>query len=335
MSKKIRWGILGTGDIARQMAEDLRLVEGAELRAVASRTEPRARQFAGTHQIPFHYGSYEALVDDPAIDVVYIATPHVRHCADTLLCIAAGKAVVCEKPLAMNAREAQRMVDAAREAGVFLMEAMWTAFFPAIQWGLGALGDGVIGTPRFVSADFSYAATLGPESRLFNKELGGGALLDIGVYPVALADMVFEIEPERIATTWTRGETGVDVASGIIFDYPASGRAVLSSSLLYDAPQDAVIAGDDGYITFPGRFSQPDSCRIVAKGEVSERIFDREGYGYHYEARDVVECLNRGRTESIWAPLDATLRVMRTLDRIREQWGLRYPNDEATARSRN
>jgi predicted dehydrogenase len=331
MNDRIRWGILGTGDIARQMAVDLRLVEGAELCAVASRTESRAQQFAASHRIPIHYNSYGALVDDPSIDVVYIATPHSRHCSDTLLCIDAGKAVLCEKPLAVNAHEAQRMVDAARLAGVFLMEAMWTAFFPAIQWGLGALGDGVIGTPRFVSADFSYAATLGPATRLFNKELGGGALLDIGVYTVALADMVFEIEPERITTSWTRGETGVDVANGLLFDFPGSGHAVLSSSLQYVAPQTAVIAGDDGYITFQDRFSQPDSCRIVSKGEVSDRIFDREGYGYHYEARDVVDCLNRGRTQSVWAPLDASLRVMRTLDRIRAQWGLRYPNDEIAA----
>lgn len=332
MNNQVRWGILGTGDIARQMAEDLRLVDGAELRAVASRNEARAQQFAETHAIPVRYDRYEKLVVDPAIDVVYVATPHSRHCSDTLMCIEAGKAVLCEKPLAINAVEAQRMIDAAQSARVFLMEAMWSAFFPAIRCAFGALEDGVIGTPRFVSADFSYAATLRPQSRLFNKELGGGALLDIGIYTVALADMVFEIEPERITTSWTRGETGVDVANAAILDYPGSGRAVLSSSLLYVAPQNAVIAGDDGYITFRDRFSQPDSCRIVSKGEVSDRIFDREGFGYHYEALDVVDCLNRGRTQSIWAPLDASLRVMRTLDRIRAQWGLRYPNDEmATA----
>lgn len=330
MMHRIRWGILGTGDIARQMADDLPLVKGAELRAVASRSESRAAAFAATHNIPVSYGNYEALAAAPDIDVVYIATPHVRHCSDALMCIAAGKAVLCEKPLAMNAREAQTMVDAAREAGVFLMEAMWTAFFPAIQWGLGALGDGVIGTPRFVSADFSYTATPNPESRLFNRELGGGALLDIGVYCVALADMVFEIEPERIAGSWTRAEKGVDVANALLFDYPGSGRAVLSSSLLYDAPQSAVIAGDDGYISFRDRFSQPDTCRIVANGEVSERIFDREGFGYHYEAREVVDCLNQGRTQSIWASPDTSVRVMKILDRIRADWGLWYPNDETT-----
>jgi len=328
MSDEIRWGILGTGDIARQMAEDLRLVDGAELRAVASRTEARARQFAERHAIPVRYSSYEALVDDPDIDVVYVATPHVRHHSDTLLCIAAGKAVLCEKPLAMNAAEAQRMVDAARSAGVFLMEAMWTAFFPAVQYALGALEDGAIGTPRFVSADFSYQATLGPDSRLFNKTLGGGGLLDIGIYPVALADMVFEVEPERMVSSWTQGETGVDIASAMVFDYPGSGRAILSSSLQYDAPQNGVIAGDGGYIVLHDRFSQPDSCRIVAQGEIIERVFDREGYGYHYEAREVVDCLRRGRTESVRASWDASLRVMRTLDRIRADWGLRYPNDD-------
>lgn len=328
MNSQIRWGILGTGDIARQMAEDLRLVDGAELRAVASRNEARAQHFANAHEIPVHYGSYEKLVEDPEIDVAYIATPHSRHCADALLCLEAGKAVLCEKPLAINAAEAQRMVGAARTADCFLMEAMWTAFFPAVHYALGAMEDGAIGTPRFVAADFSYKATLGPDSRLFNKALGGGALLDIGVYPVALADMVFEVEPLRIVSAWTRGETGVDIASAMVFDYSGSGRAVLSSSLQYDAPQTGVIAGDDGYIILRDRFSQPDSCRIVANGEVTDRVFDREGYGYHYEAREVVECLRRNRTESARAPWDASLRVMRTLDRIRADWGLHYPNDD-------
>ncbi len=327
MSDQIRWGILGTGDIARQMAEDLRSVSAAELRAVASRTAERAGQFADAHGIPVRYGNYQALAADPNIDVIYIATPHVRHCSDTLMCIEAGKAVLCEKPLAINALEAQRMVDAAKAANVFLMEAMWTAFFPAVQWALGAIEDGVIGTPRFVSADFSYKATLGPESRLLNKELGGGALLDIGIYPVALADMVFAVEPERIQSTWMQGETGVDVASAVVFDYPGRGRAVLSSSLEYFAPQDAVIAGDDGYIVLRDKFSQPDRCRIVDHGNVTDRVFDREGYGYHYEASEVVDCLKNGRTESIRAPLEASLRVMKILDRIRADWGLRYPND--------
>ena len=331
MSDQIRWGILGTGDIARQMAEDLRRVDGADLRAVASRTEARAREFGDTHAIPVRYDTYESLAGDPDIDVVYIATPHVRHCSDALMCIGAGKAVLCEKPLAMNAVEAQRMVDAAESAGVFLMEAMWTAFFPAVQYALGALEDGAIGTPRFVSADFSYRATLGPESRLFNKQLGGGALLDIGIYPVALADMVFEMEPQRIVSSWTQGETGVDIASGMVLDFPGSGRAVLSSSLLYDAPQPGVIAGDDGYIVLRERFSQPDHCRIVAHGEVTDRNFDREGYGYHYEAQAAVDCLRRGDTQSVRAPWDASLRVMRVLDRIRADWGLRYPNDDTAA----
>lgn len=327
MSTTVRWGILGTGDIARQMAEDLRLLPNAELRAVASRTAAQAEAFGETHQIPLRYGSYDALIADRNIDVIYIATPHSRHCADTLACIAGGKAVLCEKPLAMNAREARLMAEAARDAKTFLMEAMWTEFFPAMKGVRQAIAEDAIGTPKLVKADFSYRATLGPESRLFAPELGGGALLDIGIYPVALADMVFHALPEAIHTTWTQGPTGVDVASVTILEYPCGGRAVLSNSLEFNAPQEATIVGKSGFIRIPERFSQPDSFEIHRGGESVTESYERKGYGYHLEAREVVACLLGGRTESGVVPLESTIRVLEILDRIREAWGLKYDAD--------
>lgn len=328
MDQPITWGILGTGDIARQMAEDLRLVPGAELRAVASRSQDRAYAFADTHEIPVRYGDYESLVRDPAIDVVYIATPHPRHCADTLLCLEHGKHVLCEKPLAMNAAQAARMVDAARTHGLFLMEALWTAFFPAIRKVRETIAAGTIGNVRLVVADFSYRATAGPESRLFNLELGGGALLDIGIYTVVLADMVYGQEPERIQASWSPAETGVDESAAMILDFGDGRRALLSTSLAHDAPQEALIAGENGVIRIPHRFSQPDAWSLDTGGGPAITTFERTGYGYHLEAREVTECVRQGRFESPIVPHAMSLRIARTLDRIRQQWGLRYPADE-------
>lgn len=329
MTKPITWGILGTGDIARQMAEDLRLVPGATLRAVASRTEDRARAFGETHGIPVCYGEYAALVQDPDIDVVYIATPHPRHCEDALLCFEHGKHVLCEKPLAMNTGEVDRMFDAAAEHDCFLMEAMWTAFFPAIQGALADLRSGRLGEPRLVTADFSYKTTAGPESRLFNPALGGGALLDIGIYTVALAEMVFGEEPSAIYTSWTAAATGVDESAAFILDYGPGQRAILSTSLAFDAPQVALVAATGGTIQIPDRFSQPDSYVRETGGQRETITFDRQGYGYHQEARAVSECVRAGQKTSETVPPAMTRRITRTLDQIREQWGLRYPMEEA------
>lgn len=328
MKTPVQWGILGTGDIARQMAEDLRHVPDAALRAVASRTPESAARFAHTHDIPVSYGDYRSLVQDPLIDVVYIATPHVRHCADALLCFEHGKAVLGEKPLALNRREVDRMIASAKEHDCFLMEAMWTAFFPAIQALRNDIKSGRIGTPQLLQADFSYRAQAAPESRLFNLVLGGGALLDIGIYTVALADMVFGEAPGSIATSWTAGPTGVDVSAAIILDYPGGGRAVLSTSLAYDAPQEATIVGDAGVLRIPHRFSQPD-VYLREIGETHERVsFERVGYGYHLEAAAVTACVARGEKACDTVPWSASRRIMDTLDRIRAQWGLRYPGEE-------
>lgn len=329
MEKQITWGILGTGDIARQMADDLRLVAGAHLRAVASRTVQRAETFGDTHNIPDRYGDYESLMRDPEVDVVYIATPHSRHCEDTLRCLEHGKHVLCEKPMAVNEGQVARMQEAARVRGRFLMEALWTAFFPAMEAALAELRAGRIGTPRLLTADFSYKATAGPESRLFNPALAGGALLDIGVYTVALADMVFGREPESIHTAWTPAKTGVDESAAMILDYGEGRRALLSTSLAFDAPQDARVAGDDGILTIPHRFSQPDAYTIQVGGSTESRSYPREGFGYHLEAAAVTKALREGRVEDPRVPPGLSLRVIRTLDRIRKAWGLRYPMEGA------
>jgi len=324
MDRTVTWGILGTGDIARQMAEDLRLVPRAELRAVASRTPHRAEAFGETHDIPVRYGDYEALAHDPAIDVVYVATPHIRHCEDTLLCLESGKGVLCEKPLAMNRRQVDRMVAAAEESGCFLMEAFWTAFFPAIQSVGTQLAEGAIGVPREVRATFAYPAKPDPTSRIFDPALGGGALLDIGVYTVALADLVFGREARAITSEWRPSSTGVDLAGSVTLDFGEGQRALLDFSL--DAPpaQGATITGTEGVIEIPERFSQPDFYTLTQAGVTETHRFARKGYGYHLEAAAVTECMLAGQTQCPTVPWSMSQRVVQTLDRVREQWGLRY-----------
>ncbi len=324
---RIRWGILGTGDIARQFASDLALVEEAELAAVGSRRRETADRFGARFDIPRRYAGYERLVLDEEVDVVYIATPHPRHRNDALLCLEHGKAVLCEKPFALNAAQAEQMVSAARARGLFLMEAMWTAFFPAVRAALKAVRDGAIGVPRLVRADFAYKAAFDPAWRLFNVALGGGALLDIGIYTVALAQMFLNAYPDTIHSTVRMAETGVDEESVLAMRYPSGAAAVLTNSLRYDAPQEALIAGDGGYVRLPHPFSQPDSYTIRT-GDTEKRVaYARQGYGYHLEAREVTQCLREGRTESAVAPLEETLRTLRILDTVRAQWNFAYPSE--------
>lgn len=327
MTGTIRWGILGTGDIARQFASDLAWVEGAELLAIGSRRQESADRFAARFGIPRAYGAYEALAADRDVDVVYIGTPHPRHKADTLLCLAQGKAVLCEKPFALNAAEAEEMITAARTRGLFLMEAMWTAFFPAVEAALKAVRDGVLGVPRLVRADFAYAAAYDPSSRLFNLDLGGGALLDIGIYTVALAQMFLNALPKEVHSSVRMAETGVDEESSLLLRYPSGAAAVLANSLRYDMPQEALVAGDKGYIRLPHSFSQPDSYTICTGGTEKRVSYSRQGYGYHHEARAVGECLRAGRTECPAAPLAETRRTLEILDTVRAQWGFRYPSE--------
>lgn len=325
MLDRVRWGIFGTGDIARQMAEDLALVPNAKLMAVASRDRARAEAFAAAHEIPLSFDSYDALARSDAVDLIYVATPHSRHCDDTLLAIAHGKGVLCEKPMAPNADEVERMISAARERNVFLMEAMWSFYFPAMREAMRVVHAGEIGRPRMVTADFSYRAHYDPEHRLFNPALAGGALLDIGVYPIALADRVYQAEPDAVVSYWTPAASGVDAGAVILLAYPGGGRALLSTSLEFNAPQQALIVGEEGSVRLPDRFSQPDTVVVERADKVTTRRFARKGYGYHLEAQAATECLRRGETESATAPWDASLRVARVVDRIRAEWRLHAP----------
>lgn len=328
MTAPIRWGIIGTGDIARQFAEDLRLAPNATLHAVASRREETARRFASTHGIPNIRVGYDALVADPDVDAIYIGTPHTYHLENTLQCIEGGKAVLCEKPMGINEREVKAMVDAAMARQVFLMEAMWTWFFPAILKVRELVRSGAIGEVRLVSGSFCFTTDFDPEGRLFSPEYAGGALLDVGIYPIALAQFIYESEPEAVEGLARIGQTGVDEINALTLRYPCGGLASLTSGVQVYQPEDAVIAGSEGYIRIEPPFYQPDAI-VLARGDSNERFaFERQGYGLHLEAAHVGECIAQGLAESPVVTLADSLRLARTMDRIRERWGLRYPADD-------
>lgn len=322
-----RWGILGTGNIAQQFARGLQVLPGAELVAVGSRTQESARAFATEFGARRAHGSYDALADDPEVEVVYVATPHTLHAANTLLCLGAGKAVLCEKPFALNAPEAQQMVDAATAGGLFLMEAMWTRFFPLVGTLRDLLRAGRIGEVRLLQADFGFRSEVNPAHRLYNPTLGGGALLDVGVYPVSLASYVLG-EPAAISSQAHLGETGVDEQAALVFKYPSGALALLSAAIRTATPHEALIVGTEGSLRLHAPWWQPIHMTLTpAAGEPEVYTEPLPHNGYAYEAAEVARCLRAGLLESPVMPLAETLAIMRTLDSCRAQWGLRYPGD--------
>ncbi len=327
MEDVIRWGILGTGTIARKFAEGLRVVPGAELVAVGSRARATADTFGRAFDVPHRHDTYEALAADPDVDVVYVATPHTLHRDNTLLCLDEGKPVLCEKPFAINTDQASEMVSAARERGLFLMEAMWNRYNPVVLEAERLLQDGAIGEVRMLVADLGLGAPFDPRNRLFDIELGGGALLDLGVYPVAMAFLAFGA-PDRVATLAHLGSTGVDERAGIVFSYEDGRLAVLNTSLMEKTPSDAVFFGAGGSLRLHGPIYCPTAITLARAGEKERRIEPAvEGNVYNYEAVEVMRCLRVGELESPAMTLEESLAIMRTLDAIRAEWGLRYPGE--------
>jgi len=333
MAGKLRWGIIGPGRISGKFAKGLEALEDAELVAVGSRAKERAdkfveefvEEFADASSAPNTHGSYEALAADPDVDAVYIGTPHPFHKENTLLCLDAGKAVLCEKPFAINLGDAEEMLARAAEKKVFLMEAMWTHCFPAILKIVELVREGAVGEVRMVEAGFAFRAGWDPASRLLDPALGGGGLLDVGVYPVAFSHLVFDGGPERVTGLAHIGETGVDEQAGIVLGYRGGALAVLTCGVRTNNQHGAAVFGTDGWIEIPPPFWQPDRIVLHAGGEDKEITFDRLGNGYSYEAAEVARCVREGLTESPLVPHARTRAVMGTLDSLREEWGLKYP----------
>ena len=326
----IKWGILGCGKIAAKFAADLQLVGDGELIALASRSKEKALEFSRQYPAEYIYGSYEKLAANPEVDVIYVATPHSHHYANTLLCLKNGKAVLCEKAFAINAREAVEMIAEARRRKIFLMEALWTIFLPHYQKVMDMIKSGSLGEIRSILVNFGFKPSLPVPERIFDPRLGGGTLLDIGIYNVFVALSILG-RPEEIDAWMTPAETGVDAQCAISFRYRNGSMAQLFSSFLSNLATDADIAGDQGRIRLTTRFYEPTTTIEFYPGRADLRqiiIYDKEpGWGYHHEIRHVHECLRKGLTESPVMPLDQTLIMMEVMDEIRRKAGIKYPAD--------
>jgi len=319
MTGPLGWGFIGTGGIAQTFAADLAFTESGRPVAVGSRALDSANRFADRFEIPNRHGSYEALVADPDVDVVYVATPHPLHHGNALLALRAGKPVLVEKPFTMNATEALELVATARAAGLFLMEAMWTRFLPHIAEIRRLLADAVLGEIVTVTADHGQWFREDPEFRLFAPELGGGALLDLGVYPVSFASMVLG-RPDRIVSLVDPAFTGVDGQTSMLFGYASGAQAVLTCTLFGKSPTRGAIVGTEGRIEIDGDFYAPTAFDLVSRtGERARFETPTAGQGLWYEAEEVARCLREGLLESPLMPLDETAEIMRTMDAVLDQ----------------
>ncbi|QJW87968.1 Gfo/Idh/MocA family oxidoreductase [Spirosoma taeanense] len=319
-----RWGILGPGRIAHKFAQDLLTVPGAQLYAVASSDQQRADEFAQQYGATHAFGSYDGLLTLPDLDVVYVATPHVKHHENALMMLNGGVAVLGEKPFAMNSGQVREMVDTARAKQVFLMEALWSRFMPGIEQALKLIQSGAIGKVVSVKADFGFKAPFLPEKRLFNKALGGGSLLDIGIYPLFLSYLILG-KPTAIKAFATLGTTGVDEQCGMLLSYANGELALLDSTLLAQTETAALIYGEEGHIQIHSRFHETKGLTLTVNDQAPTTFeFDRSTFGYDYEARHVMDCLADGLTESPLWSLDDSLNLMSLLDAIRAEAGIVY-----------
>ena len=329
MSNKIRWGIISTGHISGRFAEALEILPDAELVAVASRTQESADEFANKYNIPKAYATYQELADDPDIDVVYIGTPHTFHLENSTICMRKGKSVLCEKAFTINADEAREMVRIAREENVFLMEAMIPRHVPLLKKVLGWIEDDRIGEVRMVKASRCARGEFMPESRIFNPKLGGGSLLDVGVYVISFASQVFGKAPIESVGLSHIGELGSDEQGVAILKYDKGEIADLSFALHTEAVNEAYILGTEGFIKIDDVFAVPSKAALfINKKEVETIEEPIIGNALNYEAEEVMRCMREGLKESPHMPMDESIEIMEIMDKIREPWGLVYSNDK-------
>lgn len=326
--QKMNWGILGCGKIASQLAEGFGQLPDARIVACASRTG-KERAFADAHSIPNAHSDYESLVTRSDVDVVYIANTNNAHYESMLLALHAGKHVLCEKPFTINAAQAAEVIDLARAKNLFLMEAMWTRFLPAIATLREWLAAGLIGDLKKLQASFCTPLNCDPAGRILNPTLGGSSMLDLGIYPISLASLIFGGAPSRMSTTALLGETGVDERSEYLFEYENGACALLSSAVRFHSRISAEISGSDGWIRLPDRFHGAQQIQWGRGDEIIEDLpFPFDGKGLHFEVAEVNRCIRESQIESAIMPLDETLEIMRTMDALRSEWGLVYPEEK-------
>jgi len=324
MKSVIGWGFIGAGGITKRVMNDFKELSDAKLVAVFSRTEANAVQLA----LPYGAKAYtdcEAMIRNPEVDAIYVATPHHLHMEHACLALELGKPVLCEKPFAPNAAQVRKMVEKARKTGTYLMEAMWTRFFPVTRKVMQWVSDGAIGDVHYLTADFGFSAAENPQSRLFNPDMAGGSLLDVGVYAVSYASMVFGSKPVEVLSRSRSTSTGVDARMACLLEYENGQMASLFSSISTSTPQEVRITGTKGHIEVP-RFWSPRDARLIIGDRLEDTIKDeRIGEGFGYEFTAVHEDLRAGRKENALITLDESIAVAETLDTLRAQWGLVYP----------
>jgi dihydrodiol dehydrogenase / D-xylose 1-dehydrogenase (NADP) len=318
---KIKWGILGPGEIANDFVKALKVLPEAEIFAVASREKNRALGFGKQYGINENkcYGSYEELLKDNEVDAVYIAVPHVFHKELSLKSLKYGKAVLCEKPVAMNEKEIVEVVEMADKNSLFFMEAMWTRFLPVMKKVQQWVRNGNIGKLQIIQADFGFKGYKDPEGRLFNKRLGGGALLDVGIYTISLSSYLFGNIPEIIKSAAFIGDTEIDEQTSISFSYKDGGIASLYCSINANTPQQAHIIGDKGRIFVPD-FWKAERATLFAGGQEETINIPFVANGYEYEAQEVINCLKAGKTQSEIMNWKESVEIMRIMDTVQSQW---------------
>lgn len=322
MTKVIKWGILGLGKIAHKFATDLATVPNCQIYAVASRTEEKFQDFATKYGATKAYTSYEALAQDKTVDIVYIATPHSFHKEHTMLCLQHKKAVLCEKPFAMNIGEVDEMISVAKENKVLLMEALWTYFLPHYQYVLNVFKTKKYGELFELKADFGFKPEYDLEGRLFNKSLGGGSLLDIGIYPIFAALSTLGL-PKNIEAKATFFETGADASCTITFNYKDA-VANLKSTFLEETKTEAIFTFDKATIIINTRFHQPTTLTIIKDNTKETVDFNYKTIGYNYEIAHINQLLREGKTESNIMTFEFSENLIQTLDKVRRLIGLEY-----------
>lgn len=326
MKKEYNWAILGCGKIARKFVADLSLLPNAKLYAAASRSLDKANKFAEDFGFEKAYGSYQEMVEDKNVDVVYIATPHAKHLEHSLLCLSHKKAVLCEKAFAMNTKEVDQMIVAGKKNKTFLMEAFWTIFSAKFLKVMELSKDKELGQLRFVKSDFMFNADFDPDKRLYNIDLGAGSLLDIGIYPIFRSMMLLG-KPTEIKTLANIRSTGVEESISMIFGYKNGAIAVLNSSFESSCSNETELCFEHGIIKF---IRDPALPIIVEKKGIKKEIFvdQPEGMGYELEAKHVMECLDQGMIESPVLPLRTSRDLMEIMDAVRKDAGIVFPKHD-------
>jgi predicted dehydrogenase len=323
MERNYRWGIIGPGRIAAKFASAINYTEGSEVYAVASRDKERAEDFARTHHAKISYNTYEELVKDPEVDIIYIATPNAFHCEQAILCLEHNKPVLCEKPMALDRMEVTRMINTAKEHDCFLMEGMWSRFMPAVNKVL-EIKEEAIGQLQYVRADFGIQAPFDPQNRLYNIKLGGGSLLDVGIYPLFLTVLLFG-EPQTIQAVGKLAVTGADEYCHILFQYPGGETASIFSSITTRTSLTAELAGTKGRIMMHNPWYRTNNITVEKINEEAEQLsFPHEHNGFEYQVRHVMDCLDKRLKESPLMPLDFTLTMSRIMDKVRAEVGVIY-----------